>query len=685
MTTPFAGNFDALGRWRATLLDRLAVVQRFVADHELGDATSDAFVAALRERIANDKVVVAFVAEFSRGKSELINAIFFADTGRRVLPATPGRTTMCPVELACEPGQLASLALLPIETRHEGASLADLRQRPRAWTQYSLQGGAAEQLSEAVAQVMRTRWVDKDEARALGFWNDERDDERAQDNPTPDAAGRIEIPVWRHALVNYPHPLLERGLVVLDTPGLNALGAEPELTLGLLPNAQATVFVLGADSGVTRTDMQLWRDHLGARSMAHFVVLNKIDTLRDPLSSPGQVTNQIESLRQATARALEIPPERVFALSAREALTARIQGDADALRRSGLPQLEEALGSQLLQQRHALLQGVVNEAAQQLQAQLARRAGERRRQLTEQILELRSLRGKSANQLQAVRERATQESAEFEQCNVQIQALRAVHLRMLNRAMAQLASDALRAEVLQMQQELEDSLLKLGARKAFVALCSRLRGRLAMAQEQGEEIHTMLRASHARLNAEFAFGLALDAAPDLRHFGHELEMIEAGYTRYLGLGQALRLSQPRFLDRFTRMLVSKLRVVFESAAGEIELWNKSALSHLESQLAERRRAFRRRAEALTRIQLAAGELEQRIAELTAQDAAVAVSLKRAEELTQALQALAPPEVAAGSAAQQASADAAAGAVAPPAPRRRAGISKAATSRARKRA
>ena len=43
----------------------------------------------------------------------------------------------------------------------------------------------------------------------------------------------------------------------------------------------------------------------------------------------------------------------------------------------------------------------------------------------------------------------------------------------------------------------------------------------------------------------------------------------------------------------------------------------------------------------------------RIAELTAQDAALAVSLKRAEELTQALQALAPPEVAAGSAAQPA--------------------------------
>ena len=54
----------------------------------------------IETQMRSDKVMVAFVAEFSRGKSELINAIFFADAGRRVLPATPGRTTMCPVELA---------------------------------------------------------------------------------------------------------------------------------------------------------------------------------------------------------------------------------------------------------------------------------------------------------------------------------------------------------------------------------------------------------------------------------------------------------------------------------------------------------------------------------------------------------------------------------------------------------
>ncbi len=89
--------------------------------------------------------------------------------------------------------------------------------------------------------------------------------------------------------------------------------------------------------------------------------------------------------------------------------------------------------------------------------------------------------------------------------------------------------------------------------------------------------------------------------------------------QYLGLTQALRLSQPKFMEQFRRMLMSKLRVVFENASAEMELWNKSASAQVDSQLRERRRGFRRRREALERIQTAAGELETRLGELEAQD------------------------------------------------------------------
>jgi hypothetical protein len=87
----FASSLDALADWRRSLDRRIVELARFLGEHELLDGPPAEAAESLRQRLASDKLVVAFVAEFSRGKSELINAIFFADTGRRVLPATPRR------------------------------------------------------------------------------------------------------------------------------------------------------------------------------------------------------------------------------------------------------------------------------------------------------------------------------------------------------------------------------------------------------------------------------------------------------------------------------------------------------------------------------------------------------------------------------------------------------------------
>ena len=632
MNASFAHGFDLLSDWRSASRRRVDELSRFLAAHELTDATGIELLANLQLRLATEKLVVAFVAEFSRGKSELINAIFFADLGRRVLPATPGRTTMCPVELGYEASEDAALALLPIATRREGASLGELRTQPRHWTHVSLHGLTPDQLANALLEVTRTQWVAQDEARALGFWDDERPD----DNPPQDAAGRVEVPAWRHALINYPHPLLKQGLVVLDTPGLNALGAEPELTLGLLPSAHAAVFVLGADTGVTKSDMDIWRDHLGTHSMTRFVVLNKIDTLRDPLASAAQVNAQIEAQHAATARTLNVPLARVFPVSARQALAARVNCDAGALASSRLPALETALAEQLLPQRRAVLQQALVDAGQQVELQVARKLGDGRLQLMDQILELRGLRGKSGSKVTRMLDRVEAETAEFELCTSRLQALRVVHTRLLKDMMVGISSDRLREEVLQMQVAMNASVLNLGAKKAFAGMCQRLHALLTTAQARGVEIRAMLGGSFERLNAEFGFTLALPDGPSLARFENELRLIERNYVQYLGLTQALRLSQPKFMEQFRRMLVSKLRVVFESASGELEMWNKAASSLVDSQLRERRRGFRRRRESLERIQSAAGELELRLAELESQDARLQGRLARVGELTHAL-------------------------------------------------
>jgi len=612
---PFVRSLDALGVWRVTLDGRLRDLVRFLREQGLLDETAKDLLDSLRQRLAEEKLVVAFVAEFSRGKSELINAIFFSDAKRRIMPASPGRTTMCPVELGWDPDEPVGLALLPIETRLEGASLAELRSQPRVWVHAPVDVNDPEAFAKALTAVMDTRPATIAEAVALGFWSEEH----PRDNPPLDSEGRVEVPLWRHVLINVPHPLLQRGLVVFDTPGLNAIGAEPELTVGLLPSAHVVVFVLGADTGVTRSDLEMWQDHLAAQALTRYVVLNKIDTLLDPLSPPEHTEAQIAVQCAQVAKTLEMPSSRVYPVSARQALEARVEGNPKLLADSRLPAFEEALAQQILPQRRAVYEQLALEALGRIERQTSHHLSDLRRQVTDQLVELRGLRGKNVHKVAVMLERVQQEATEFENCTRQLQALRGVHARMLKGVLAGIAGDALRRKVDTTIRTIRDSLLKLGARKQFAQLFLELRMLLEDAQRGSQDIRDLIAASFTRLNSEFGFSLVPATTPDLSSHRDDLALIERNYTQYLGVTQGLRLSQARFMEQFRRMLLSRLRVVFEGAANEIEVWNRSASDQIDVQLRERRRAFKRRRESLERIALASQELESRLAELEAND------------------------------------------------------------------
>ena len=348
------------------------------------------------------------------------------------------------------------------------------------------------------------------------------------------------------------------------------------------------------------------------------------------------VEAQIAQQQKETARTLGVPIQRVFPLSARQALAARVSGDEMGLNESRLPLLEAALGAQLLPQRRQVLEQVVQEAAQRIEGYVGRHIGDARRQLAEQTLELRGLRGKNGSKVKLMLKRVEAETTEFEECTTLLQAMRSVHARMLKDMLVDLSSDRLRDEVAEMQASMGSAFLNLGARKAFIALCARLRALLAQGQQRNNEIREMLSASFARLNAEFGFSLAIGKPLDLDRFANELQLIESNYVQYLGLTLALRLAQPKFMEQFRRMLVSKLRVVFENASSELELWNKAVSAQVDAQLRERRRGFKRRSETLEKVQTAAGELETRISEIETQDQRLQQYQARTVELAEAL-------------------------------------------------
>jgi len=485
LTPSFNQQFDQHGAWRRSFAKRLKWLSGWLDENELLDQAVAERLKELEAQMRTSKVMVAFVAEFSRGKSELINAIFFAGYGRRIMPASAGRTTMCPTELGYDAEQPPSLRLLPIETRLEPHSLMHWRDEPARWTDVPVDVDNAESLSAAMSKVAEVRWVPLAEARALGFWSDDAPD----DNPLPDDQGRVEIPRWRHAVLNMPHPLLEQGLIILDTPGLNAIGAEPELTVSLIPQAHAVVFILGADTGVTRSDLSIWREHLiteGPAGETRIVVLNKIDTMWDTLSTPAQIDAQIERQRKGAAELLGVPLPQVLPVSAQKGLQAKIRRDDPLLRASRLPGLEAVLGEGLLGKRETMLRLAVDASIGALRAEASRIINVRQRDLSEQVLELQGLRGKNVSVIRHMRSRIEQEQTEFETSNVRILAVRSVQGKLLREVYAVLGSTALKADMARLAAALKRPGIKLSVRKVYArpsmrcaTTCARCRRRPA--------------------------------------------------------------------------------------------------------------------------------------------------------------------------------------------------------------
>ncbi|MCY1404430.1 Dynamin family protein [compost metagenome] len=347
---------DAYVSWKRDLVREISRYRSWLERCRLSTPDIDSRLERSLRLLRLDHITLAFVGEYSRGKSELINSLFFSSYGQRMLPSQAGRTTMCPTELFYDPASgHPYIRLLPIETRMSDASIAQFKRSPGHWVNIPLDASDPPNMALAFSQVAATKILPVEQAIQLGFLPDQLESAGKPD--------MVQVPAWRHALVNFDHPLLRQGLRILDTPGLNALGSEPELTLSMLPNAQSILFLLSADTGVTASDMAMWQNHvrrLGDDGQASlYAVLNKIDVLWDDLAGDYFVQVEIERVQETVARQLGLSNADVLPLSAKQALLAKIRGDHELLARSQLGKLEDLLCERIVAQKERLLQDAV--------------------------------------------------------------------------------------------------------------------------------------------------------------------------------------------------------------------------------------------------------------------------------------------------------------------------------------
>ena len=461
---------EAYGRWRSDLQSAIERYRDWLAQSDAADASLNVKLSQIIERLHDTLLKVAFVAEFSRGKSELINAIFFAQYGQRVVPSSAGRTTMCPTELLYDASMPVGIRLLPIDTRLMPVPLAELRNQDEHWRFIPVDMTDVKSLRQAFDSVRETLLVPTEQAREMGLYDDEQPVGRSV---TP---GQVEIPAWRHAIVNIPHPLLELGLVIIDTPGLNAIGAEPELTLNVIPNAHAVLFVLAADAGVTRSDIDVWQSNISkAHRTGRFVVLNKIDGLWDELRSDAE--NDLEIARQvvSVSNFLDLPTARVYPVSAQKGLVAKIQGNQALLRRSRLKELEHALSEEMIPQQQVIISEQVRREFEEASAVTLNLLTVRRRNQVEQAFELNGLRGKNQAMIRQMSRRVRDERTEFDDSLRHLAALRSVFTKHSQTMFTHLSQDSLRRHVDRTRQMMMASQLSSQLKDGMNALLTAVR------------------------------------------------------------------------------------------------------------------------------------------------------------------------------------------------------------------
>lgn len=610
-----AHQFAAYTAWRTLLASDIAEFQTWLTENELSDGQIDLRLGQLLERLAEDRLNVAFVAEFSRGKSELINAIFFADYGDRMLPSSIGRTTMCPTELLFDGNKPPQLELLSIQTRASNTGVGEYKRFPDQWERLPIDVDSPESLQDALRHVSETTRVTPDEASRLGFATDEEDNDLYH----PDADGMVEIPRWRHALINFPHPLLKQGLVILDTPGLNAIGAEPELTLSLLPNAHAVLFILAADTGVTQSDLAIWKEHIctgGTTRRGRLVVLNKIDGQWDELKTEAEINAEITRQVEQSAQILDLPASQVFPVSAQKGLVAKINQDIELLARSRLPMLEAALSDELIPAKR----DIVCESTGQEFGDVAKRVRtlleSRQSGLSEQLTELTELRGKNRGVVEYMMGKVRTEKDEFEQGLQRYYAVRSVFSTLTNNLFAHLGLDRLRQVTGETREAMLEASFSKNLSSAMKSFFAQTRRALADSSHEVGEILAMMEMVYKKFTVEHGLKLGSPTTFSLLRYEKEMDRLENWCDSHLGSTVSLLTHDKKNItQKFFEEVAVQVRRAFERANKDAEIWLRAIMAPMETQVREHQIQLKRRLESIKRIHQATDTLEDRIAEL----------------------------------------------------------------------
>jgi GTP-binding protein EngB required for normal cell division len=307
------------------------------AELALGDAfgpDSPRFIrlCALRRRLEHERLQLAVLGQFKRGKSTFINALL----GDNILP-----TGVIP---------LTAVATF-IAWRREPLVVVRFKRESR---------------TEEFAVLMA------DEIRNILF-------RYVAEEANPENRLGVE-----RVDLFYPANILADGTVIIDTPGVGStLQHNTEAALQVLPECDAAFFVTSADPPITEVELE-YLHRLKSKTARVFIILNKADYVQ-----PDERRSVVDFIQKVLAeKSLASADGRIFCISARDGLYAKRNGNEHMLATSGIRELEDHLVRSLASEKKHWLEDAVRSKVEDILAQASSELSLRMRALNLPIEEL---------------------------------------------------------------------------------------------------------------------------------------------------------------------------------------------------------------------------------------------------------------------------------------------------------
>jgi len=608
----------AYGRWKSALISSIKLYQSWLDANDMGTPEDELQIYEILGQLKADKLTIAFVAEFARGKTELINAIFFSEYDRRLLPSEAGRTTMCPTELLYDAdSDHAYIRLLSIETRLSDVPIAEYKEEPINWTSLALDLDNPDSMADAFQEIVKTKMVSIADAKQLGLYSDADEQMHSKNG---DAPNEIEVPMWRHAIISFPHPLLKQGLIILDTPGLNALGSEPELTLNMLPNAQAVLFIIAADTGVTKSDLDMWamnikplRKNRGGKGL--IVVLNKIDTLWDELKSDEDVGRTIQKQREEAATTLGIDTNMVIPTSAQKGLLAKIRHDHELVERSNIIRLEQILANDIVPSQQELVRdhiksaigAMVKDSHQLLKSKLIATKG--------QIDQLAGLSGKNTQVIEHLMNKTREEQVNYHKNLESFNANKKLLSQHSKELLARLSLTKLDKLVSKSRHTMSESWTTHGLKSGMKTFFDGVNEMFNEVSDYSEQMNRLVTTLYRKFHVEHNIPEMTPVLYDPQQYLDELLKLNDEADEFRNSPVTTLTEQSFVIKKFFISLVSHARNIFFKAHRDAEKWHKSALSPLVKQIKARKADMEKRLDNLRKASQSGDTIQNQIDEL----------------------------------------------------------------------